>query len=85
MAGLSYCDPYKLHQQQQQEFAKLLAASAQVIENLGMLRRRDDLKRMAQKAQSDTFKIQVVGTFKNGKSTFINSILGEDVHQFHLS
>lgn len=79
MAGLSYCDPYKLHQQQQQEFAKLLAASAQVIENLGMLRRRDDLKRMAQKAQSDTFKIQVVGTFKNGKSTFINSILGEDV------
>ncbi len=79
MAGLSYCDPYKLHQQQQQEFAKLLAASAQVIESLGMLRRRDDLKRMAAKAQSDTFKIQVVGTFKNGKSTFINSILGEDV------
>ncbi len=79
MAGLSYCDPYKLHQAQQQEFAKLLAASAQVIENLGMLRRRDDLQRMSQKAQSDTFKIQVVGTFKNGKSTFINSILGEEV------
>ncbi len=79
MAGLSYCDPYKAYQAQQQEFAKLLAASAQVIETLGMLRRRDDLKRMSQKARSDTFKIQVVGTFKNGKSTFINAILGEEV------
>ena len=40
---------------------------------------RDSLKKLADKVHNDTFKIMVVGTFKNGKSTFINSILGEDV------
>ncbi len=79
MAGLSYCDQYKAFQTQQQEFAKLLSASSQVIDTLGMRKRRDDLARMAEKTGSDTFKIQVVGTFKNGKSTFINAILGEEV------
>ena len=34
---------------------------------------------MSQKVHSDSFKIQLVGTFKNGKSTFINALLGEDI------
>ena len=37
------------------------------------------LAALRDKAQSNRFKVMVVGTFKNGKSTFINALLGERV------
>lgn len=38
-----------------------------------------NLAELSEKVNNDTFKIQVMGTFSNGKSTFINSLLGENV------
>lgn len=44
------------------------------LEKLGL-----SLKSLGRKIYTDSFKIQIVGTFKNGKSTFINSFLGDDI------
>ncbi len=59
--------------------ATLLKSSADVINDLAMPQFAANLKSLGEKVDSDTFKIQIVGTFKNGKSTFINALLGEDI------
>lgn len=62
---------------QRHELARLLGESSDVISDLNMLQFQKNLKALQEKVHNDTFKIMVVGTFKNGKSTFINSFLGE--------
>lgn len=59
--------------------ASLLSESAQTIEELSMSQFAGKLQQLSEKVSNDSFKIQIVGTFKNGKSTFINSLLGEDI------
>lgn len=59
--------------------ANLLSESAQTIEELSMSQFAGKLQQLSEKVSNDSFKIQIVGTFKNGKSTFINSLLGEDI------
>lgn len=59
--------------------ASLLLESAQTIEELSMSQFAGKLQQLSEKVSNDSFKIQIVGTFKNGKSTFINSLLGEDI------
>ncbi len=39
----------------------------------------ESLAKLEKKLSSDTFKVMVMGNFKNGKSTFINSLLGQEV------
>jgi len=50
-----------------------------MLDELNMDAFTEKLKKLGDKVSSDSFKVQIVGTFKNGKSTFINSFLGESV------
>lgn len=70
---------YAKFKERQIELADMLNDSAEVISELSMNQFQENLKQLGVKVQNDTFKIQVVGTFKNGKSTFINSFLGEEI------
>ena len=70
---------YMTFSAQRHQLADLLGKASNIVSVLNMDQLRDSLKKLADKVHNDTFKIMVVGTFKNGKSTFINSILGEDV------
>ena len=76
---ISNHDQYAAFKQKQTELAGMLDRSAEVITDLNMNQFRDNLKKLSEKVHNDAFKIQVVGTFKNGKSTFINSFLGEEI------
>lgn len=70
---------YAAFKEKQMELAGLLEDSSGVIASLNMNNYRDNLKRLGEKVHNETFKIQIVGTFSNGKSTVINSLLGEEV------
>lgn len=59
--------------------ASLLSESAQTIEELSMSQFAGKLQQLSEKVSNDSFKIQIVGTFNNGKSTFINALLGENI------
>lgn len=64
---------------QKESLGKMLTEASGVIQTLNMSTASENLEKLGKKVNNDTFKIQVIGTFKNGKSTFINSLLGEDV------
>ncbi len=70
---------YAAFKEKQTELARMLDDASEVICALNMQQFTDNLKKLSDKVQNDTFKVQIVGTFKNGKSTFINSILGEEI------
>lgn len=57
----------------------MLSDASEVINDLNMSTASDNLDKLSKKVNNDTFKIQVIGTFSNGKSTVINSLLGEEV------
>ena len=76
---MSNFNQYSWFNTKRTELATLLQESATVIKDLSMPQFSGNLKKLSQKVHSDTFKIQLVGTFKNGKSTFINALLGEDI------
>lgn len=65
-------------QKHQKELADILGGAAAVTRTLKMSKERE-LVDLSGKVQNDTFKIMVTGTFKNGKSTFINALLGEEI------
>lgn len=62
----------------QMELAQVLDGASEVTSRLNMSKEKE-LAGLSKKVQSDTFKIMVTGTFKNGKSTFINALLGEEI------
>ena len=70
---------YADFRKKQLELADILKESSEVIADLNMNKMCENLKKLSDKVQNDTFKVQIVGTFKNGKSTFINSILGAEI------
>lgn len=76
---MSNFNQYSWFKTKRTELATLLQESSIVIKDLSMPQFSGNLKKLSQKVHSDTFKIQLVGTFKNGKSTFINALLGEDI------
>ena len=69
---------YEVYQKNQHELARILNGAGEVVNDLNMSR-GDELAELGRRVHDDTFKIMVTGTFKNGKSTLINAILGEDV------
>lgn len=75
----SYTDPYRAFRAQQAKLAELLGIARKEIDALNLPQQVATLEALEKKVRSDSFKIQVTGTFKNGKSTFINAFLGEDV------
>lgn len=66
------------YQEYQKELAQVLEGAAEVTSRLNMSKEKE-LAQLSKKVQSDTFKIMVTGTFKNGKSTFINALIGEEI------
>lgn len=70
---------YASFKEKQTQLAKFIRAGAIALSPLQMDQYVKMLQALSDKVHSDTFKIQVVGTFKNGKSTFINAFLGEEI------
>ena len=70
---------YAEYRVKQTELADILQQASAVIDELNMKQMGEILKRLSKKVQNETFKVQIVGTFKNGKSTFINSLLGDEI------
>ena len=70
---------YAEYRKKQIELADIINESSDVIAELNMNQTRETLKKLSDKVQNESFKVQIVGTFKNGKSTFINSILGAEI------
>lgn len=68
----------KEYKKNQQELAEILKEASAVTSGLNMSREKE-LAELSEKTQNDTFKIMVTGTFKNGKSTFINALIGEEI------
>lgn len=66
------------YQKYQTELAQVLKGASEVTSRLNMSKEKE-LAELSEKVQNDTFKIMVTGTFKNGKSTFINALLGEEI------
>lgn len=64
---------------QREHLGSMLSKTSDITTDLNMTSDSDNLDKLSKKVNNDTFKIQVIGTFKNGKSTFINSLLGEAV------
>lgn len=71
-------DDFKAYQKHQQNLAEILRGAAEVTCSLNMSKEKE-LSELSTKVQNDTFKVMVTGTFKNGKSTFINALLGEEI------
>ncbi len=70
---------YADYARNKEELADILMKSAAVTNALGMKVLCDKLQMLSKKTKNDAFIVQIAGTFKNGKSTFINSILGEEI------
>lgn len=70
---------YTWFKEKKSNLANMLNESSAIIKELAMPQFAANLKQLSDKVNNDSFKIQIVGTFKNGKSTFINALLGEDI------
>ncbi len=77
-ANTNFAEEIKEYQVHQQELANILSGAATVTGVLNMSKEAV-LSDLSTKVRSDTFKVMVTGTFKNGKSTYINALLGEAV------
>ncbi len=64
---------------QKERLGSMLSETSEVINELNMTSASENLEKLSEKVNNDTFKIQVIGTFSNGKSTVINALLGEYV------
>ena len=68
--------PYKA---KQDALSQLLRRTCDALAPLSVEHFNNNFAALCEKVENDSFKIQIVGTFKNGKSTFINSFLGEEI------
>lgn len=64
---------------QRERLGGMLCNASEVTKDLNMSAASDNLDKLSKKVNNDSFKIQVIGSFSNGKSTFINSLLEEAV------
>ena len=56
-----------------------LAGIVDNLNEMGLAINGSALLDLKKKLESDNFKVLVIGEFKNGKSTFINSLMGDKV------
>ncbi len=70
---------YEKFKKRRDELTDVFSQTADIMQRLNMIQLEKKLSDLRDKIKRDTFKIQIVGNFKNGKSTFINSFLGESV------
>lgn len=57
----------------------LLGRAEQTARSLSLTERADGFKKIQDVLKNDTLRIQVVGTVKNGKSSFTNALIGEEI------
>ncbi len=72
-------EKYSAFRQKKTDLAGILDESLKIFDRLNMDTFKEKIKSLSNKVANESFKVQIVGTFKNGKSTFINSFLGENV------
>ncbi len=70
---------YSWFREKKDDLVRLIRESSGIIDDISLTQYAEGLRQLGSKVDNDTFKIQIVGTFKNGKSTFINALLGEDI------
>ncbi len=70
---------YSEYENRRSKVSDLLKDAGSVLADLNLTQYRENLVKLHNKIESDTFRVLVLGTFKNGKSTFINALLGEEV------
>lgn len=66
-------------QREKNTLLSIIEETLSITEQLDMKEAVEQLQRMKQRVYCGTFKIMILGTFKNGKSTFINALLGEEI------
>lgn len=76
---MSHFNDYAKFKNEKNTIVGLINESAEVVNDISLTQYAEGLNTLSKKVDSDSFKIQIVGTFKNGKSTFINALLGEDI------
>lgn len=70
---------YEPFKKKQEMLSAIIRNSSNAISKLNMQQYEENLNKLQTKVKNDTFKIQIVGAFSNGKSTFINSFLGDEI------
>lgn len=65
--------------EKQQKLSGFLGDTSKIVHDLNMESYSKSLTHLQKKIDSDTFKIQILGDFNAGKSTFINSLLGKEI------
>ncbi|MCM1110441.1 MAG: dynamin family protein [Clostridium sp.] len=76
---MSNYDQYTWFKTKREQLAGLLGESSKVVDEMNMRLVSETLAGLGRKVNNDSFRLMVTGTFKNGKSAFINAILGEYV------
>lgn len=69
----------ELYKKKQILLKEMLSSGASAINSLNMPTQVEELNNLSKKVEEETFKVMVIGQFNSGKSTFINSFLGEEV------
>lgn len=69
----------KRYKQKQTALEKMLSDGVTMAKELDMPQHVSGLNVLEKKVSSDSFKVMVLGQFKTGKSTFINSFLGDEI------
>lgn len=70
---------YKLFSDKQRYLSELVLEYSKIIKELDDENEAKYAKEVSDKIKSENFEIAVVGSFKNGKSTFINALLGKEI------
>ena len=69
----------ELYKQWRKTLLDLLARTEKAVNTLSLSEKEKFFSQMQQILKDDSFRIQVVGTVKNGKSSFTNALIGEDI------
>ena len=69
----------ELYKQWRETLLDLLARTEKTSNTLSLSEKEKFFSQMQQILKDDSFRIQVVGTVKNGKSSFTNALIGEDI------
>lgn len=70
---------YAVFKEQQAQMAQMLSDGSEAISVLNMNQYKENLSVLSKKVGDETFKIQVTGTFSNGKSSVINALFGQEI------
>ena len=62
-----------------QNLLELLGKAAESADNLSLNEKATRFRELQDQLKKDTFKIQIVGTVKNGKSSFTNALIGQNI------